>query len=238
MSLSLCGMSDLHGYLPPLEDIQNHEITVICGDISPLKIQANNKKMKKWLFDIFKPWCEALPSKKVYFIPGNHDIMPFRDPDFMWTNFPISGKVVYLNGSGDIYRALDGNGYQIYGNPWCKSFGNWAFMTTDKELEQIYSMIPCNLDILLCHDCPYGYGDVLLEYIPFHNEDEHIGNKVLLGTILRKQPRYLLHGHLHSVTHECVEIGITKKYNTSLMTEKYEPLYNPLYLTIEPRTYE
>lgn len=238
MSLNICGMSDLHGYLPPLEDIQNHEITVICGDFSPLKIQANNHKIKKWLIDEFKPWAESLPSERVYFISGNHEIAVFRDPDFMYHNFPITGKVVYLNSSGDLYKAKDGNSYEIYGCPWCQSFGNWAFMTNDKELEKIYSVIPNNLDILLCHDQPYGYGDILLEYVPFHNEDEHIGNKILLGAILRKQPRYLFVGHLHSTEHSCIEISSTKRYNVSIMTEKYEPLYDPLYLTIEPRNNE
>lgn len=234
MSLDLCGMSDLHGYLPPVEDIRVHEVTCICGDFSPLNIQVNNRKIKKWLIEVFKPWAESLPSNKVYFISGNHEVAVFRDPDFMHHNFSITGKVVYLNSSGDLYKAKDGNSYEIYGCPWCQSFGNWAFMTNDSELEKIYSAIPNNLDILLCHDCPYGYGDILLEYIPYHNEDEHIGNKVLLGAIFRKQPKYLLHGHLHSVTHECVEIGLTQKYNVSIMTERYEPLYDPLYITIEP----
>ena len=235
MSLNLCAISDLHGFLIPVEEFKKHDVTVISGDISPLNIQMNDKKLKKWLIEVFKPWCEELPSDKVYFISGNHDIVPFRDPNFMWTNFPISGKVVYLNGSGDIYHAKDGNGYEIYGTPWCQSFGNWAFMTNEKELEKIYSVIPNNLDILLTHDQPYGYGDVLLEYTPFFNGDKHIGNKVLLEAILRKQPRYLFAGHLHSTEHSCVEIGITKRYNVSIMTEKYEPLYEPLYLTINPR---
>lgn len=234
MSLDLCGISDIHGYLIPKEEIKEHEVMVICGDISPLKIQSNDHKMKKWLFEEFKPWAESLPCDKVYFIPGNHDIMPFRNPQFMHNLFPKTGKVIYLNGSGDTYLAKDGNFYEIYGTPWCQQFGNWAFMTSDIELEQIYSLIPEKVDILLSHDQPYGYGDILLEYIPYHNDDEHIGNKELLGAILRKQPNYLFCGHLHSTEHECVEIAITKRYNVSIMTEQYEPLYNPLYLTIEP----
>ena len=86
-------MSDLHGYLPSIEEIEDHEITLICGDISPLSIQINHKKMRKWLINEFKPWCESLPSNKVYFIAGNHDELCESDPAFMLNNFPLSKKV-------------------------------------------------------------------------------------------------------------------------------------------------
>lgn len=226
-------MSDLHGYLPPLEDIQNHEITVICGDFSPLKIQANNYKIKKWLIDEFKPWAESLPSERVYFISGNHEIAVFRNPDFMYHNFPITGKVVYLNSSGDLYKAKDGNSYEIYGCPWCQSFGNWAFMTNDIELEKIYSNIPNNLDILLCHDAPYGVSDVLLQKNFIYYTGEHIGNKPLAGAIIRKAPKIVFHGHLHSSSREFESLGRSKVVNCSIKDEYYEPIYDPIYINIE-----
>lgn len=232
MSLKICAMSDLHGVLYPIEEIEPHEVTLICGDISPLKIQANHKKARQWFLKEFKPWCESLPSKKVYFIAGNHDIMLFNDPDFMYTNFSLSNKVTYLNSSGDVYSAVDGETYKIYGTPWCKQFGNWAFMTNDEELRKIYSSIPDNLDILLTHDQPYGYGDILLEEMIW-NTKEHIGNKELYEAVLRTQPNYMFVGHLHSTDHECVQIQKTKRYNVSIMSERYEPIYFPRYLEID-----
>ena len=233
MSLNLCAISDLHGFLIPVEEFKKHDVTVICGDISPLNIQMNNRKLKKWLIEVFKPWCEELPSDKVYFISGNHDIVPFRDPDFMWTNFSISGKVVYLNGSGDIYHAKDGNGYEIYGTPWCQSFGNWAFMTNEEELEKIYSVIPNNLDILLCHDAPYGVSDVLLQKDFIYYTGEHIGNKPLAEAIIRKAPKIVFHGHLHSSSREFESLWYSKVVNCSIKDEYYNPIYDPIYINIE-----
>lgn len=229
--MKICGMSDLHGYLPPIKEIEDHEVTLICGDISPLSIQINHKKMRKWLINEFKPWCESLPSNKVYFIAGNHDELCESDPAFMLNNFPLSKKVSYLWQSGCMYHSIDGNNYKIWGTPYCKVFGNWSFMESDDKLEKLYSEIPKDLDILICHDQPYGYGDILLQPMPW-NDGNHIGNKILKEAIENKQPKYLFTGHLHSTSHDCVEIGITKRYNVSIKDEKYNPVYKPLYLEI------
>lgn len=225
-------MSDLHGYLPSIEEIEDHEITLICGDISPLSIQINHKKMRKWLINEFKLWCESLPSNKVYFIAGNHDELCESDPAFMLNNFPLSKKVTYLWQSGCTYHSIDGNDYKIWGTPYCQIFGNWSFMESDDKLKKLYSEIPRELDILLCHDQPYGYGDILLEEISW-NTKEHIGNKELYEAVMRTQPNYMFVGHLHSTDHGCIQIQKTKRYNTSIMSERYEPIYFPRYLEIE-----
>ena len=49
--MKLCVVSDLHGNLPTLPE---SDLLLIGGDISPLNIQSNNDKMKKWLEDEFK----------------------------------------------------------------------------------------------------------------------------------------------------------------------------------------
>ena len=47
-------MSDLHGTLLSVEDIEPCELVCICGDIVPLRIQANSLKTKSWLRNEFK----------------------------------------------------------------------------------------------------------------------------------------------------------------------------------------
>lgn len=224
-------MSDLHGTLIPISEFQPCEVVFICGDISPLNIQANDKKMKRWLFNTFKPWCEALPCDKVFFIAGNHDWIALRDLEFMKAVFPMDEKVTYLNHEKASYMSKDGKEYKIFGTPFCKQFCNWAFMEEDDELAKLYLAIPDDLDILLSHDQPYGYGDIILQET-YWNEGQHIGNKSLVEAVLTKQPKYMLCGHLHSTTHECVEILQTKRYNVSLKDEYYDVAYEPLYLDI------
>lgn len=229
--MKVVAMSDLHGTLPKADSFEECEVAFICGDISPLNIQANDKKMKKWLSGTFKPWCEALPCDKVYFIAGNHDWIALRNSDFMESIFPAEGKVTYLCQSGATYTSKDGKDYKIFGTPFCKQFCNWAFMEEDEELAKLYLAIPNDLDVLLTHDQPYGYGDVILQNIQW-NDGEHIGNKPLLEAVFMKQPKYMFCGHLHSTTHECIQIVQTKRYNVSLKDEYYDEVYKPLYLDI------
>lgn len=229
MSLKVCALSDLHGYLIPVEAFEPCELVCICGDTVPLEIQSNSRKTKQWLSEQFKPWAEALPCKKVIFIAGNHDI--YYKMEFMNIKFPKDSKVTYLFHEKYAYKASDGKEYLIFGTPFCKQFGNWAYMEDQEELEKLYQAIPYNCDILLTHDQPYGYGDIILQDI-YWNTGEHIGNPALRDAILLKQPKYLLCGHLHSTTHSCVEIRKTKRYNVSIKDEQYNPVYEPLYLEI------
>lgn len=227
--LKICALSDLHGDLPIIEE--PCELVCICGDISPLNIQANDKKMREWLLNEFKSWCEALPCNKIFFIAGNHDFIAYRNQGFMYANFSSESKAEYLCDDYVEYTSRDGSIYKIYGTPWCKQFYNWPFMASNTELTDLYLHIPNDLDILLTHDQPYGYGDIILQET-YWNTGEHIGNKPLLDAVFVAQPKYMFCGHLHSTTHDCVEINETKRYNVSIKDEYYNPVYAPLYLEI------
>lgn len=227
--MKIVAMSDLHGDLPRADTFEECEVAFICGDISPLNIQANDKKMKKWLVGTFKPWCEACD--KVFFIAGNHDWIALRNDEFMRAVFPSDEKVTYLCQDTAVYTSREGKDYTLFGTPFCKQFCNWAFMEEDDELAKLYLAIPNDLDVLLTHDQPYGYGDVILQEI-YWNEGEHIGNKPLLEAVFTRQPKYMFCGHLHSTTHQCVDIIQTKRYNVSLKDEYYDMVYTPLYLDI------
>ena len=224
-------LSDLHGTLLPVKDyFEPCELVCICGDIIPLNIQANSKKTRKWLTKEFKSWCESLPCLKVFFIAGNHDLH-FGNLDFMYSQFPKNGKITYLFHEDFIYTGTDKKDYLIFGTPYCKLFGNWAYMELDNQLEKLYNDIPENCDILLTHDQPYGWGDILMDDVIW-NTREHIGNKPLAKAILEKKPKYQFNGDLHSCDHNLIEIGDTKHYNVSIKNEKYEPVYNPLIIEI------
>lgn len=223
-------MSDLHGYLPKLEPC---DVVLICGDIVPLKYQSDSELAYDWYEDNFKEWAENLKCDKVLFIAGNHECTFPVDSKAYQRLFPENSNVTYLEDSQYDYRGLDGKTYYIYGTPWCKVFGRWAFMAPDDELGKIYSNIPKGLDILITHDQPYDYGDVLLQKdCPWANGD-HIGNKMLLEAINNRHPRYQFNGHLHSCSHEPIDINGTTHYNVSLKDENYQPVYKPLYLEID-----
>lgn len=229
--MKVCALSDLHGDLLPIDVFEPCELVCICGDISPLNIQGNYEKMRNWLKNTFKPWCEALPCDKVVFIAGNHDWLPYYEQGFMYSTFPSDSKVEYLCDDFIEYTSKEGKTYTIYGTPWCKQFYNWAFMESNEKLEELYSRIPEGLDILITHDQPFQYGDILMDNVPW-NAGEHIGNKPLLQAILDKQPKLQMNGHLHSCDHSMININNTIHYNVSIKNERYYSVYEPTIIEI------
>lgn len=221
--LSVCAMSDLHGYLPEVEPC---DLVLICGDIVPLEYQGSSNKTNKWFNKTFRDWTEQIDCKKILFIAGNHELRVENHTDKYRVLFPEHNKATYLKDSKYIYEGSDGKSYSIYGTPWCKVFGNWAFMATDDVLKQIFNEIPEGLDILITHDAPFGVSDILLQ--EGYYTGEHIGNKPLAEAILQKVPKIVCHGHLHSTSREFEELGYSKVVNCSIKDEHYNPIYDPI----------
>jgi Icc-related predicted phosphoesterase len=64
-----------------------------------------------------------------------------------------------------------------------------------------------NLDILVCHQLPYG----VLDEVNWR-KGKHAGSKVILDYVKTCQPRFVLCGHIHEAKGEA-KIGRTKVYN-------------------------
>lgn len=222
-NLKVCAISDLHGQLN--FEIEPSDILLICGDISPVIIQTDLKMMSSWIDSVFIPWCNNLPIQKIFLIAGNHDFYLEENKEQFLKQIEDT-NIVYLQDESYTY-ALDNKEYIIYGTPWCHQFGYWAFMTNDEQLTQIYSQILNNVDILLTHDCPYGFNDVC------YNNGIHIGNKPLAEIIKEKQPKYVFTGHLHSTEKSPIMLNNSRIQNVCLLDESYILFYEPTYLTIE-----
>lgn len=223
--MKICCISDLHGFL--IDDIEPCDLVIICGDLVSLNCQSSSKKTKQWYLNRFKPWAEELPCDKVLFIAGNHDLHFRKDMLWVREQFNETQKVTYLENESYEYK-----GIKIFGSPYCKVFGDWAFMYSNDILKELYSEIPDNVDILMTHDAPYGCSDILLEEDCPWCDGGHIGNVPLREAILEKKPKYNLHGHLHSTNHSEEFLGDTSVRNCSIVTEKYTPDYDPIYLEL------
>ena len=226
--MTVCVTSDLHGYLPEIEPC---ELLLICGDIVSLKHQRYSKSCKQWYTKVFQPWIDSLTCDKVLFIPGNHEVgVEGHEDEYRKLFSPTNKATILLH---DYYEYLSNNGvvYKIFGTPYCKIFGNWAFMRTNSDLKEKFSEIPEGLDILLTHDVAYGYADQSLQDIGY-GTDTHFGTVELRDAILEKKPKLHLSGHIHTADHNLIMIGDTKHYNVSYIDEKYNPAFKPLYLDI------
>lgn len=233
--MKIAVISDLHGHLPIYpspywEGIEECELLLICGDILPLNIQMNMPASQKWLIEEFKPWAAELPVEQVFFIAGNHDFWFERNDLTAHQIFPLHDKVTYLkNEYIDYISAQDAKIYYIFGTPYCHRFGFWAFMRNEETLAEKFKAIPDNIDILISHDAPYGTSDICFQ--GFSSED-HIGCPELRDAIIEKKPKYNFHGHLHTSNHGEEILNETKVYNTSILNERYEIVFEPLIIRI------
>jgi len=233
--MKICVLSDLHGILPNIEE--DSEITLICGDIVPLKIQRNIPQSKKWLETDFLYWVNKLPTEKVYFIGGNHDFIfdgHFSKTDALILNRIANGKLCYLDGFTTIdHLSNDGFTYHIFGTPYCHIFGNWAFMREDDMLKKLYDHIPTECDILFSHDAADMNGLGIVPPNAWHpTESVNAGNSILTEAIKEKKPRYYFCGHIHEGNHEVSEFEGTICANVSILDDKYENTFSPLFLEI------
>ena len=243
--IKIIAFSDPHGNLPVITE--PFDLMLIGGDICPAH-DHYNWYQREWLSTTFVKWVQELPfagpDSKVIFIGGNHDIYLEDEPNpnqgysSIYTDIlkPCGGHLIYLEDDEYIFEKVTDNGIEslkIYGTPWCKVFGNWAFMRYDEKLAQLYDNIPEDLDILLTHDAPdiQGCGKITMG----RWAGENAGNKVLAKAIKEKEPKYVFFGHIHTASH-----ALTKVYkkNThircvSLLDEEYYPLYEPFKIELE-----
>lgn len=232
-SITVCAISDLHGYLP---EIKPCNILFIAGDILPLEIQMNSMASKYWLENTFATWIKDLPVETVYLVAGNHD--------FYFENITANkllsliketdGKLCYLNNESAVYTSDCGKVYTIYGTPYCHQFENWAFMRSDEWLEESFKMIPDKVDFLITHDAPYGVGyqDVPMDHIRSRNIMKHCGSLPLTNRLNDIKFKWMFHGHIHSSDHFPHEHNGGKIVNVSILDEEYFPKYEPYYIKL------
>lgn len=239
--------SDPHGHLPVIKD--PFDLLLVGGDICPA-YNHYYEFQRGWLSTTFVNWVLKLPfankDSKVIFIAGNHDFYLYNEPNpnkgaysSIYTDIlkPCNGRLIYLEDDEYIFSKEHEDGtietLKIYGTPWCKTFGSWAFMRNDSKLEQLYDFIPEGLDILLTHDAPDIQGCGKITMGPYAGENA--GNKVLARIIKKRAPRYCFYGHIHSSPHTLTKVYRKNTYIRcgSILDEEYTPLFTPFTFQIE-----
>ena len=242
--IKIVATSDIHGELD--FKIPSGDILTISGDICPVRGSHSPTTQMYWLKNHFLPWTDLLIKndvvKHIVFIAGNHDFVFKRVTTTTSGDFhmDLPEHVHFLNDSG-----IELEGVKIYGTPWTPTFGNWAYMTCEEALDNIYSKIPEGLDILLSHGPAYGWNDMIEQYPErCWEDDKHIGSKSLRKHIMRAKPLWTFCGHIHSGSHNVRNIkefkeDLTYDYdhafnvvNVSLLDEDYVKAYTPYQCSI------
>jgi hypothetical protein len=183
----------------------------------------------------------SLPFKdafsRVVMCAGNHDMafenmtMSARRKIFSNIN---DGRLIYLENEEYAFECPDENGeirtYRIFATPYCKIFGNWAFMRENEKLDRYYGFIPDGCDFVISHDAAdiNDLGMILMGSYRGTNA----GNGVLAEHIRRAKPKYYFCGHIHSGNHFPSDVDGTVMANVSIMDEDYNPTHFPLVLTV------
>lgn len=236
--------SDTHGYLP--EITEPFDLLLMPGDVCPAHDHYFSYQ-KEWLETEFVNWVNKLPFKgawaQVVLTWGNHDGVGERltKPQLEELRIKTGGRLVILKNEAYDFEYLDENEevktVKIFGTPYCKIFGHWAFMVSPEKLHEKYSKIPEGLDILISHDSPHMNRLGLIQ--EGYNAGEDAGNFILDEYIREKAPRYFFSGHIHSGNHNFETVNVAadpdedepifvKMANVSYINERYYPTYDIL----------
>lgn len=244
-NLQILVTSDLHGNLPKITT--PFDLLLICGDVCPAH-DHYYAFQKEWIMNEFADWINSLPLSpdplqesfcKIVMVGGNHDFfleMATKseiDEFYKKTNH----RIIILKNEEYDYEYLDENGIdslKIFGTPYCKIFGSWAFMVTNDTLEKKYSQIPDNIDILISHDSPSLNNLGMIQQ--GWNKGTDAGNKILDYFIINKKPKFFFSGHIHSGNHNFQKINDTYMANVSYVNERYIPDYEILNFKINKKT--
>lgn len=177
--MKICSIADPHvntGITTPDADI-----LTVSGDLT---MDGSIKQLVK-----FRKWLDRQPQKHKIVIAGNHDFC-LQDQNRQEAETVLGGNgVIYLKDESVVVEGL-----RFYGSPWQPWFHDWAFnLHRGVEIADKWKLIPQNVDVLLVHGPPFGYGDMTLR-------GERVGCIDLMAAIDKKRPRVTCFGHIHEDT--------------------------------------
>jgi len=210
----IAAISDTHGVLP---DIPECDIFIHAGDICPLT-NHTRPRQANWIEGYFWGYLNLIPAKHKIVMAGNHDWIFFDSKGMLrkQQEWPCH----YLENSG-----VEINGLKIWGTPWTPHFCDWAFNFSDdpiraeEQMAKIYGEIPEDIDILVTHGPPRGFGDLT-------RDTRRAGCKALLDRIKVVKPKIHVFGHIHDVDSPPAELvhndnSRTWFYNVACRDEDY-----------------
>lgn len=223
--MKICAVADLHGNLPELPSC---DLLLIAGDVTPTR-NHSLPFQEAWLENNFRIWLKNLDAKHVCFIFGNHDFIGQERAALIRQMFQDVPNVHFLQDDYCYVEDLKkGEDLKIYGTPWQPIFFDWAFNASEEVLEQKWSRIPDDTDILIVHGPPHGYGDLAARINEDKEWGEHVGSPSLLARIQEIKPKLVVCGHIHRGygVYE-IEGQDTKVINCSILDEKYRMVNSP-----------
>lgn len=211
---------------------------ILPGDVCPVDCHIRSYQ-EEWLSNEFAEWINGLnyrnEDSRVVMCAGNHDFWMenlTESKEREWLSHIKDNRLIYLDNELYTFEYMEAGEMKavtLFGCPYCKVFGSWAFMR--ENLEKYYSPIPEGVDILFTHDAADINNLGLIQMGAYSGTNA--GNKALAKHVRRVSPKYYFCGHIHSGNHELEEIDGVKMANVSIMDEHYRPTHKPLVIDYE-----
>jgi len=173
--MKIVAISDTHGRHSEL-NLPDGDILVHAGDICAGRGSLNE-------IAAFNKWLGTLSYSHIICIAGNHD---FPMVHYYDKAHELMSNCNYLKDEETVI-----NGVKFYGSPWQPFFYDWAFnLQRGEEIAAKWAMIPDDVDVLITHGPPKGYGDETLH-------DGTVGCYDLLDRINQIKVPVHISGHIH-----------------------------------------
>jgi Calcineurin-like phosphoesterase len=204
-------VADIHGFFP---EVPACDVLLLGGDVCPVD-DHDVERQARWLDGEFRAWLGSVPARHVVGIAGNHDFVFERAPERVPHDLPWT----YLEDGG-----AEVAGLTIWGSPWTPWFFDWAFNAPRAGGEEFlagkYATVGDDVDVLLLHGPPAGYGDRTLR-------GDAVGSSAELDLVGRVAPRLCVFGHIHEGRGRW-ELGDTLLLNAAAVDTEYRLRDDPV----------
>ena len=211
--MKLVIVSDTHCQQFPIEE--EGDVLIHCGDHTFYGKGHESYEAINWFANVGK-------FKHRIYIAGNHEVGWEEDKDMLPAIQAVFPSLIYLQDS-----AVEIDGIKFWGSPYQPEFFSWAFQKSRSELAKHWEAIPDDVDVLITHGPPYGFGDVNLR-------DERFGDTDLLARVLKVKPQLHCYGHAHHGYGQWFHEGI-QFINAAVLNEGYMKERDPVVVEIDAR---
>jgi len=230
-------ISDTHSLHKLMEhELPKGDVLIHAGDISNRGGEVDVTNFIYWFQNI-----QGFDTK--IFISGNHDYCfekvnePHHKGDYDWLNNLMAPEnlaqsdVYYLEDNFMIIERPEfSRPIKLYGSPWQPWFYDWAFNLPrlGKEIEEKWSMIPDDTDVLITHGPPNGILDLVNN---FRQPNRNVGCESLRFHVERVKPALNVFGHIHE-GYGTTLIDETLFVNASICNPGYNPINKPIIIDL------
>ena len=241
--MRICAIGDIHGDLDKIKKIplSNVDLILLTGDLgksdkarnmafnsknySAKEEQEVFEETEESIFELINYLSRFSP---VYVIYGNVESTPhipgrnktFADEINLTKRLVSNQNVRVINNRVANFKGIRIGGLKYFEDTnWVREFkpSNYKkrLNVAKKETDKVKKVLDWfnSLDILLCHQPPYGILDkVTSKFVPKDWQGKHAGSKTILQYIKTKSPKYVFCGHIHE-GEGMKKVGETEVYN-------------------------